>query len=304
MASKRTGLAPVVATTLCCVNAIARPLVAALLLCHDPDRAASRRVRSRGCSGDRSFCRGTVIAFEDTLRWAVADRLRAHPRRQLALDGRRHAAVAIVLVDSDVERHDVDPVQEKGIDWAEVPGYPWDAVESVRLDGRMVGVAGGAAFLLCRRPSRIKRHASQYALPGGRIEAGEAPLDAAVRESAEELGLGLGAEDVVGWLDDRATRSGFVITPVVLWGGVDPALDPDPSEVMAVYRVGLQALLDCEPRLTPIPQSRVPVLQLPLGNDLIHPPTGAILYQFREVALRGQLGTCVDQLEEPRFAWR
>ena len=181
-----------------------------------------------------------MIAFDDTLRRAVADRLRAHPRRELALDGRRHAAVAIVLVDSEVERHDVDPVHEKGIDWAEVPGYPWDAVESARLDGRMVGVAGGAAFLLCRRPSRIKRHASQYALPGGRIEAGEAPLDAALRELAEELGLGLGAEDVVGWLDDRATRSGFVITPVVLWGGIDPALDPDPSEVMAVYRVGLQ----------------------------------------------------------------
>ena len=245
-----------------------------------------------------------MIAFDGALRRAVADNLRAHPRRQLALEGRRHAAVAIVLVDSDAERHDVDPVLEQEIDWAEVPGYPWDAAESSRLDGRMVGVAGGAAFLLCRRPSKIKRHASQYALPGGRIEQDETPLDAALREVAEELGLGLGAENVVGWLDDRATRSGFVITPVVLWGGVDPVLDPDPGEVMAVYRVGLQALLDCQPRLTPIPQSGLPVLQLPLGNDLIHPPTGAILYQLREVALRGQIGTRVDRLEEPVFAWR
>ena len=170
-----------------------------------------------------------MIAFDDTLRRAVADRLRAHPIRELALDGRRHAAVAIVLVDSDLERHDVDPVQEQEIDWAEVPGYPWDAAESARLDGRMIGVAGGAAFLLCRRPSRIKRHASQYALPGGRIEAGEAPLDAALRETAEELGLELGADDVVGWLDDRATRSGFVITPVVLWGGTDPDARPGPE---------------------------------------------------------------------------
>jgi ADP-ribose pyrophosphatase YjhB (NUDIX family) len=245
-----------------------------------------------------------VIAFDDTLRQEVADRLRAHPRRQLALERRGHAAVAVVLVDSDAGRHDVDPVQEQDIEWAEVPGYPWDAAESARLDGRMVGVAGGAAFLLCRRPSRIKRHASQYALPGGRIEAGEAPLDAALRETAEELGLRLSAEDVVGWLDDRATRSGFVISPVVLWGGSDPTLDPDPREVIAVYRVGLQALLDCEPRFTSTPQSRLPVLQLPLGNDLIHPPTGALLYQFREVALRGRLGTRVDQLEEPGFAWR
>ena len=78
----------------------------------------------------------------------------------------------------------------------------------------------------------------------------------------------------VGWLDDYVTRSGFVITPVVLWCGADPVLKPDPDEVLAVYRVGLQALLDGEPRFVPIPESKRPVLQLPLGNDLIHAPTG------------------------------
>ena len=91
---------------------------------------------------------------------------------------------------------------------------------------------------------------------------------------------------------------------MVLWCGDDSALEPDPDEVLAVYRVGLQALLDAEPRFVPIPESERPVLQLPLGNDLIHAPTGAILYQFKQIALRGRIGERVDHVEEPVFAWR
>ena len=227
--------------------------------------------------------------------------LRAHGRRVERLDGRKHAAVSIVVVNSDAERHDGDPVQ--GIDLSGVPGDPRGA-DGRPLDGRMIGVSGGAAFLLCRRPSKMRRHAGQWALPGGRIDAGETPLEAALRELEEELGLRLNADSVVGWLDDYATRSGFVITPLVLWCDADPSLEPDPDEVLAVYRVGLQALLDGEPRFVAIPESDRPVVQVPLGNDLIHAPTGAILYQFREVALRGRIGERIDHLEEPVFAWR
>lgn len=172
------------------------------------------------------------------------------------------------------------------------------------LDGRMVGVAGGASLLLCRRALGMRRHAGQWALPGGRLEPGEDPLTAALRELDEELGLRLGPDDVVGWLDDYATRSGFVISPVVLWGGGDPVLAPDPDEVFAAYRIGLHALRDCAPRLIEAFGGSGPILQLPLGNDLIHAPTGAILFQFREVALHGRAGERVDRFEEPAFAWR
>jgi 8-oxo-dGTP pyrophosphatase MutT (NUDIX family) len=216
-----------------------------------------------------------MIPFDDRLRARLAGNLEAHPRRAQPLDGRRHAAVAVVIVDSDPVRH----------------------------GGWALGPAGGAAFLLCQRAVHMSRHAGQWALPGGRIEAAETPVEAALRELDEELGIGLGSESVVGWLDDYPTRSGYVITPVVLWGGRDPALEPARDEVLAVYRVSLETLIDTEPRFVAIPESDRPVLQLPLGGHLIHPPTGAILFQLRQVGVMGRAGERVEHFEQPVFAW-
>ncbi|HEV3129296.1 MAG TPA: CoA pyrophosphatase [Solirubrobacteraceae bacterium] len=242
-----------------------------------------------------------MITFDNQLRSSIRANLKAHQRLVQPLEGRRHAAVAIVLVDSDPVRHDRDPVV--AVDMSMVPGDPRD-LHGRPFDGRMVGVAGGAAFLLCRRAAKLRRHAGQWALPGGRLDAGETPLQAALREVREELGLSLEAENVLGWLDDYPTRSGFVITPVVLWGPAEPELVPAPDEVLAVYRIGLQVLLDSEPRFLTIPESDRPILQLPLGNDVIHAPTGAVLYQLRQVALRGLLDERVHLIGEPVFAWR
>jgi 8-oxo-dGTP pyrophosphatase MutT (NUDIX family) len=149
----------------------------------------------------------------------------------------------------------------------------------------------------------MRRHAGQWAFPGGRVELGETPLEAALRELDEELGIRLGPQTVIGWLDDYPTRSGYVITPVVLWGGSDPALKPAHDEVLAVYRVSLEALVNAQPRFITIPESDRPVLQLPLEDHLIHAPTGAVLYQLRQVGLRGRAGERVDELEQPVFAW-
>ena len=244
-----------------------------------------------------------MFDYDEALRARLGASLDEHERRRLPLEGRRHAAVAVVVVDSDRERDDVEPVPEGAVDMTGVPGGPVGA-DGRRFDGRMVGVAGGAAFLLCRRSLGMRRHAGQWALPGGRLDEGEEPLEAALRELDEELGLRLGPDAVVGWLDDYVTRSGFVISPVVLWGGGDPVLTPDPDEVFAAYRIGLHALQDSEPRLIDIPESDRPVLQMPLGTDLIHAPTGAILLQFQRVALLGRAGERVDHVEEPVFAWR
>ncbi len=189
------------------------------------------------------------------------------------------------------------------------PHPPTDAAMEVipggsgGLDGRMEDVSGGAAFLLCRRAAGLNRHASQWALPGGRVDAGESVLDAALRELDEELGVSLPRSSLVGMLDDYETRSGYVITPVVLWGGGHLELVPEPGEVLAAYRVGLHELLrDDSPRFVSIPESDRPVVQVPLGNDLIHAPTGAILVQLRWLGLEGRSDP-VGSFEQPVFAW-
>jgi 8-oxo-dGTP pyrophosphatase MutT (NUDIX family) len=227
----------------------------------------------------------------------VAANLARHERRSLALDGHRHAAVAVVLVDSDAGEDRIDPYQPTSDEMDIIPGGAGG------LDGRMVDVSGGAAFLLCRRAAGLSTHASQWALPGGRLDQGESAVEAALRELDEELGVALGEESVLGLLDDYPTRSGYVITPVVVWGGGRLDLRPSPQEVLAVYRVGLHELTrDDSPRFVTIPESDRPVVQVPLGNDLIHAPTGAVLVQLRWLALEGR-GDEVASFEQPVFAW-
>jgi 8-oxo-dGTP pyrophosphatase MutT (NUDIX family) len=239
-----------------------------------------------------------MISYSNDLRDRLAANLAAHTRREYDLGEHKHAAVAIVVLDSDHHRDHEDPIIADDIDMSSVPG------DTAGLDGRMVGVAGGASFLLCRRASRLNKHAGQWALPGGRLDEGESPAEAALRELDEEVGLRLGRDSVIGHLDDYPTRSGYLITPVIVWAGGDPQLTPSPDEVLAVYRIGLHALRDGEPRFVSIPESDRPVVQIPLGNDLIHAPTGAVLYQFRQVAMAGNIGERVDHLEQPVFAWK
>jgi 8-oxo-dGTP pyrophosphatase MutT (NUDIX family) len=238
-----------------------------------------------------------TITYDAALRERIRANLAGHRRRVVADPTKRHAAVAVVLVDSEIGEDRVDPVAVR--EWTagrQIPGSD--------LDGRMVDVSGGAAFLLCRRASRLTSHAAQWALPGGRVDAGETAVDAALRELDEEVGIALSGSMVLGLLDDYPTRSGYVVTPVVVWGGgrLDPR--PAPDEVVAVYRVGIHQLQrDDSPRFITIPESPRPVVQIPLGNDLIHAPTGAVLLQLRWLCLEGRHDP-VNELEQPVFAWK
>lgn len=197
-----------------------------------------------------------------TFRDVVADRLRRFIPTTVPSNGRRAAAVAIVLVTAGED----------------------------------------TSILLTTRAARMRAHAGQFALPGGRLDDGEDAVDAALRELREELGAVVPRSDVLGVLDDYPTRSGYVITPVVAWAGADQPLAPNPAEVAEVHRVPLRDL-DVAPRFVRIPESDRPVIQLPLLGRLVHAPTGAVLYQFREVVLHDR-HTDVSGLEQPLWAWR
>jgi 8-oxo-dGTP pyrophosphatase MutT (NUDIX family) len=204
--------------------------------------------------------------FGEELRERIARNLEAHPRTTITEGEMRHAAVAVVVTPHEV--------------------------------------TGEASFWLTRRAATLRRHGGQFALPGGRIDDGETAIQAALREVHEEMGVSLAAGDVLGVLDDFATRSGFRITPFVLWTGSDVALDPDPTEVARVFHIPLSDL--DSPDIPKLRESDTPgrhIMSAPLatmGHE-IYAPTAAMLFQFREVALYGR-GTRVAHFDQPAFA--
>jgi 8-oxo-dGTP pyrophosphatase MutT (NUDIX family) len=161
----------------------------------------------------------------------------------------------------------------------------------------------GTALLLTLRASSLRAHRGQWALPGGRCDDGETSIEASLRELHEELGLQLGPHDVLGLLDDYPTRSGYLITPVVVWAAAGAALSPNPAEVASVHRIALEHIERPEAfDFVAIPESTRRVIRLRHAGQFIHAPTAALIYQFREV-LAGR-DTRVTELEQPVFAWK
>ncbi len=159
------------------------------------------------------------------------------------------------------------------------------------------------SLLLTRRSPNLRTHPAQWALPGGRCDAGETPEQAALRELHEEIALDLPGDRVLGRLDDYVTRSGYVITPVVVWGGIVTGLAPNPNEVESIHRLPIaQIAAEDAAEFVSIPESERPVIRLRIWENTIHAPTAAFLYQFRET-LAGRI-TRVADLEQPVFAWR
>jgi 8-oxo-dGTP pyrophosphatase MutT (NUDIX family) len=163
--------------------------------------------------------------------------------------------------------------------------------------------APGDVLIITRRAPSLRTHPGQWALPGGRRDPGESIEAAALRELHEETGLRASGGDIIGVLDDYVSRSGYVITPVVVWPDIgQEQLSGPAGEVTQVFQVPV-ADLDVEPQFVSIPESDAPVIRLPLFDRFLHAPTAAIIYQFCQVALHGA-ELRVAHYEAPVFAWR
>lgn len=220
-----------------------------------------------------------AMLLDDGLRERVANNLRALRVQRAPHGPQRAAAVAVTLIEegsgADVE----------GI----APPEGW---------------SGEAALLLTRRALGLSSHAGQWALPGGLIDAGETPEAAALRELHEEVGLRIAAHAVLGTLDDYVSRSGFVITPVVVWAGAARALVPNPAEVASLHRIPVAEFMRADaPLLEPSEDAGRQILRMPVGRSWIAAPTAAVLYQFREVCIAGRM-TRVAHFDQPLFARR
>ena len=109
---------------------------------------------------------------------------------------------------------------------------------------------------------------------------------------------------MLGRLDDYATRSGYLITPVVVWAGAARELVPNADEVESIHRIPARELLRPDaPLLNHVRGAEHPVLRMPIGERWIAAPTAAFLYQFREVCLLGR-PTRAAHFDQPAFAWR
>jgi 8-oxo-dGTP pyrophosphatase MutT (NUDIX family) len=180
---------------------------------------------------------------------------------------------------------------------------PAPALKRAAVAIALTAEAGETALLWTRRPPGLRAHRAQWALPGGRCDVGETQVEAALRELHEELGIALSPDAVLGRLDDYPTRSGYLITPVVVWAENGGTIVPNPQEVASVHKIGLDNIELAEAfDFVAIPESTRRVIRFHFEGRLIHAPTAAMIYQFREV-LAGR-ATRVADLEQPVFAWK
>lgn len=162
-----------------------------------------------------------------------------------------------------------------------IPGFRPASVLVPLLDG-----PDGLELLFTVRASRLRSHGGEVSFPGGRVEPGESHVEAALRETQEEVGLAVAPEQVIGRLSDHPSPARYVAVPVVAVVPWPQELDLNPGEVAEAFTVPVAELAATEPgtREASLLQYRRLLYSYPWGDHVIWGFTGNVVRELLEVA--------------------
>jgi len=148
----------------------------------------------------------------------------------------------------------------------------------------------GVEVLFTVRAAKLSSHAGEIAFPGGRLDPGETHVEAALRETEEEVGLVVSEDQVLGRLSDHPSPAGYVATPYVAQVPWPQELTLSPAEVDAVFTVPLDELAAIEPRtrVAELQKYRRLLYSYPWGEYLIWGFTGNVVRDLLEAITNGQ----------------
>lgn len=159
----------------------------------------------------------------------------------------------------------------------------------------------GMTVLLTKRPETLRVHAGQISFPGGQKEPqDDGPVETALRETHEEIGLDPAVVEIVGYLPEYRTRTGFAVAPVV--GFIKPpfTLSPNAAEVERIIEVPLDHFLNpdnCRVGEKEFSGHTARFYSFEYGGDMIWGATAGMLRGLREVLSGGAMPLPRQQLQ-------
>lgn len=172
------------------------------------------------------------------------------------------------------------------------PGFPEDEHQLPVGSAVLIPIFeedGEARVILTRRAAHLRSHTGEVAFPGGRLDPGESPVAAALREAAEEVGIEESAVEILGQLAPLATVSSRAgITPFVGVLAERPVLTPNPDEVEHAFDVAFSELFDAEAFMEewwrwPGADEERPIYFFHLPDDIVWGATARMLYELLEL---------------------